>query len=205
MHARSGVRSADACGHRRPRPRARVPPRLRRQRLRRSVGVRARGRGRSGEDDAVASCGRRAEESGARVLQALPAESETRSVVLRDRGSPRPGSTKRWPSCPPDSGVRFSRADARGRRGPAPDAHAIGVAVLNALRALAEEGSARRRGGRRSVARFRFGGSARLRRRSGCATSASGCCSTSSRARKPLCSTEFERSLPADRLTNCSK
>jgi len=81
-----------------------------------------------------------AQERGVRVLQALPAESETGlsfsgigdllDPVLDEALAPLPAGQER----------ALSRAlvlDDDG--GPAPDAHAVGVAVLSALRALASE------------------------------------------------------------------
>ena len=81
-----------------------------------------------------------AEESGARVLQAVPAESETAlsfsgigdllHQVLDEALAPLPGGQKR----------ALSRALVLDDdEGLPPDPHAVGVAVLNALRALAEQ------------------------------------------------------------------
>ena len=61
-------------------------------------------------------------------------------------------STRRWRRCREAARV-LARARARRRRGPASDPHAVGVALLNALRALAAERPRARRGRRRPVAR----------------------------------------------------
>ena len=81
-----------------------------------------------------------AETSGARVLQAVPAESETAlsfsgvgdllDRVLGEALAPLPAGQRR----------ALSRALVLDEdEGPPPDPHAVGVAVLNALRALAEK------------------------------------------------------------------
>ncbi len=81
-----------------------------------------------------------AEDRGLRVLQALPAESETAlsfsgigdllDPVLDEALAPLPAGQKR----------ALSRALVLDDdQGPPPDPHAVGVAVLNALRALADE------------------------------------------------------------------
>jgi len=84
----------------------------------------------------------KADQRGLRVLQALPAESETAlsfsglgdllDGVLGEALAPLPG------------GQRSALSHAlvlEDVKGPAPDAHAVGVALLGALRALGEEGS----------------------------------------------------------------
>ena len=81
-----------------------------------------------------------AEERGVRVLQALPAESETAlsfsgigdllDPVLDDALAPLPAGQRR----------ALSRAlILDDDEGPAPDPHAVGIALLNAFRSLAEE------------------------------------------------------------------
>ena len=101
------------------------------------------------------------------MLQARPAESETTLSFsgLGDLLDPVLDEAP-WPSLPDRSRRALARAlvldDAEG---PPPDPHAVGVAVLDALRGARGRAAARRRGRRRPVARLRFGRGSRLRRR----------------------------------------
>ena len=115
---------------------------LRRRDLRRSGCARARGRGGHGEDDALAARGR--ERRGGRAPRASGRARRERDRAQLLRASAICStrcSTRRSRRCRRVSGARSSRALVlEDDEGPPPDPHAVGVALLNALRALAEAG-----------------------------------------------------------------
>ena len=118
-----------------------VAPRFRRGDLRRASRARARGRGGHGEDDALAGGVARPRSAGRpRARRRGRPRARRRSRFRVSATCSTRFSTRRSSHCRPSSAsARRVRSCSTRRRARRPNAHAVGVALLSALRGLAAE------------------------------------------------------------------
>ena len=160
--------------------------------------ARARGRGGHGEDHALAAAVEHAEDAGVLVLRAQPVESETTLSYAGIGDLFDPVLDASLEPLPPVQRRALSRALVLDEEDDAPlDPRALGVAVMNALRTLAEEQTCARRHRRLAVARLRLLGGCSRTEPGGFARSASACCCRAAPASRACCSTSCCALRPA--------